>query len=81
MIAWRSISTVRLDGESEHLGEIMKRKRTDRFFYKGTSYTPRPMSQSDRARLQPRNRSGRFIEYREKGQMVRDQAQRIGQVP
>ena len=47
----------------------MKHICTDRSFNRGTCYAPRPMSQSDRARLQPRDSSGRFIEYREKRQV------------
>ena len=50
-------------GESEHPDGIMKRIRTDRNFNRRASYAPRPMTQSERARLQPRDERGQFTAY------------------
>lgn len=47
----------------------MKRIHTDRNFNREAGYSSQTMNQSDRARLQPRDSYGRFIEYREKRQM------------
>ena len=41
----------------------MKRICTDRGFNRETRYAPRPMTQSERARLQPRDERGQFTAY------------------
>lgn len=55
----------------------MKHKRTDRNFNKKAAMHPGPWVKSDYTRLQPRDSSGRFIEYWEKRQMSRSGSVRL----